>query len=457
MSETSPRRVLVVDDDPNVIALAGAALGSERVVVEGALSGEEALSRVAARTPDLILLDVVLPDRDGLEILECLSSGGLDVPVIVITSHVGMDIAIRAMKQGAYDFLAKPLRPAQLERVVAAVLDGSGDGVEPGSGARSVEDDRERIVGRSPEIIEVYKTIGRVAPTNATVLVVGESGTGKELVARVLHRNSRRSHGPFVAVNCAAIPESLLESELFGHERGAFTGAVQRATGTVERAHRGTLFMDEIGDMSLALQSKVLRLLEQREVERVGGTGPLAVDVRVVAATNRDLQAAVRRGEFREDLYYRLAVVTISLPSLGERVGDIRLLADHWIRRLASRLGRSIERVEPEVYERLEAYGWPGNVRELRNILERSLILGRGTVLRTSDLPPLDESDSPGPAPTLEELARDGTSLEELETEYLRRILGRVGWNQTRAAELLGIHRNTVRRKIEQYGLGPSA
>ncbi len=457
------RRLLVVDDDPNVIALVEAAFSGRPVQVVRARSADEALQRLAGGRLDLVLLDVVLPDRSGLEVLRLMMDRGLDVPVIVITSHASMDVAVEAMKRGAYDFLAKPLRVVELEKLVDGALarsDGSGpplDGagpplaspVEPGTA-------EERLVGRSPGMIDVYKTIGRVAQTNATVLISGESGTGKELVARVIHRNSGRARGPFLAINCAAIPEGLLESELFGHERGAFTGAVQRARGKVERADGGTLFLDEVGDMSLALQSKVLRVLERREVERVGGAEPHAVDVRIIAATNRDLEQAVADGAFREDLYYRLAVIDIRIPPLRERPGDVPRLTDHFVRLLRGPVGRSVSRVESGAYERLEAYDWPGNVRELRNVIERSLILGRGGTLRGEDLPALDGRPERGAErPTLADLARRELTLEALEKQYLGRVLRMAGWNQSRAARILGIHRNTLRRKMGRYGLAP--
>ncbi len=450
------RDILVVDDDPDIVTLVQTTLAGESLRVAAAYTSDEALAALSRDAFDLILLDVKLPDRDGLETLRILRERGVEIPVIVVTSHASMQVAMEAMKEGAHDFLTKPLRPSDLERIVDEALTPPEGAVEPaiGTSAPGSDDGAPQFVGRSPGIVEVYKTMGRVAQTNATVLVTGESGTGKELVARVLHQNSRRAAGPFLAINCAAIPETLLESELFGHERGAFTGAVQRSVGRVERADGGTLFLDEIGDMPLELQAKVLRLLEQREIERVGGRQPIAVDVRIVAATHRDLEMAVESGAFREDLYYRIAVVRVELPPLRERGDDVRRLTDHFVRLLSGPLGRPVDRVEPAVYERLASYDWPGNVRELRNVVERALILGRGPALRARDLPPLRGGHEQRARPaSLDALARDRASLAEVEGKYLARVLEETGWNQTRAAEILDVHRNTLRRKMERYGI----
>ncbi|HVH13904.1 MAG TPA: sigma-54 dependent transcriptional regulator, partial [Longimicrobium sp.] len=318
--------------------------------------------------------------------------------------------------------------------------------------------DEDAAIGASPAMLEVFRMVGRVSASPATVLILGQSGTGKELVARAIHRNSPRASGPFVAINCAAIPENLLESELFGHEKGAYTGAITRKIGRFERAHGGTLFLDEIGDMSLSLQSKILRALQEREIERVGGEGRLAVDVRVVAATNRDLRASIDEGSFREDLYFRLAVVTLTLPRLVDRGGDLDLLIHHFVARYAGRYGRQIRGVARPVVDLLHRHPWPGNVRELKNVLERAVLLAHGPVLLPDHLPldqlrqevePMPVTDDgaplPGYAPSL--------ALADVERLHIREVLKRVRGHLGRASEVLGVHRNTLTRKIREYGL----
>ncbi|MCI0636699.1 MAG: sigma-54 dependent transcriptional regulator, partial [Actinobacteria bacterium] len=331
----TPQRLLVVDDDPDVVRFVEVAMRGGPLEVTAVGSGEEALETVGRAEPAAILLDLRLPGMNGIDTLRELNRRGVRVPVVLITSHASMDATIRAMREGAYDFLTKPLRADRVAAVVDRALGkgrGAAHAVPESTGEEEDEESPLGIVGRSPAMIEVFKRIGRVTEANTTVLITGESGTGKELVAHVLHRNSRRSARPFLVVNCAAIPETLLESELFGHEKGAFTGAVERRIGKFERAHGGTLFLDEIGDMPLGLQSKILRALEERRIERLGSRDAVPVDVRVVAATNRDLTEAVTEGHFRVDLYYRLAVVVIRIPALRERREDIRPLADHFLR-----------------------------------------------------------------------------------------------------------------------------
>jgi DNA-binding NtrC family response regulator len=451
-------RLLVVDDDLNVAAFLEGALRKMRVEVVAARSGEEALERLEQAAPDAIFLDVRLPGMNGLETFAALRERGVDVPVVIVTSHASMETAVEAMKEGAYDFLTKPLRLAPCEALIER-LDHDGRPRETGSPSDVSHDRRgRRLIGKSPAMIEVYKTIGRVARTDVTVLITGESGTGKELVARLIHDHGGRREGPWQVVNCAAIPDQLLESELFGHEKGAFTGATERRLGKFEQAHGGTIFLDEIGDMQPALQSKILRALENRVIERVGGNARIPVDVRVIAATNHDLQAAVRRGRFREDLYYRLAVVTIRIPPLRDRREDIRPLADHFLRRFHHDQGRPFPGVAVEVYRRLEEHDWPGNVRELRNVLERALTLSPSPALRSSDLPDLAEPPrGRGVDEHLRAVRRAGLSLADLEREYYRLALEETGWNHTQAAELLGVHRNTVHRKILEHGLEPPA
>lgn len=449
------RRLLVVDGDPDVVETVRGAFEDRRVQVEGALSGSEALGRMSRWLPDVVLVDVRLPSLSGLEICRVLNERGVDVPVIIMSSHANMELAIQAMQEGAFDYLAKPLRPGGLVKLVEEALEtrevARPDDV-PVSRAPSGDEEPWRLVGKSEPMLEVYKTIGRVASTDSTVLITGESGTGKEVVARLIHEKGPSSEHPFEAVNCTAIPETLLEGELFGYEKGAFTGASRERTGKFELAGRGTLFLDEVGELPQSLQVKLLRALEEREVDRLGGTRKVPVEARIIAATNRDLAADVKAGRFREDLFFRLAVVTLHVPPLRERPGDIRLLADHFVSLLSSQVGRRLERVASETYRRLEGYSWPGNVRELRNVVERSLIMGAGPLLRPQDLPSLEDGGTPHePHPVdLRELTRRGVQLEEVERRYIELVLQETGGNATRAAELLGIHRSTLQRKLRR-------
>ena len=449
------RRLLVVDADPQVTEAVRRVFQGKELQVEGVLSGEEALGRMSRWLPDVVLVDVRLPGLTGLEVCRVLNERGVDVPVLVMSSHANMELAIQAMQEGAYDYLAKPFQPEGLVRLVEQALESravarSDDVPVPRSSA--VPPDAWQLVGRSDPMLEVYKTIGRVAPTDSTVLITGESGTGKEVVARLIHEKGPSAGEPFEAVNCTAIPETLLEGELFGYEKGAFTGATRERTGKFELAGRGTLFLDEVGELPQSLQVKLLRALEEREVDRLGGARKVPVEARIVAATNRDLAADVHAGRFREDLFFRLAVVTLHVPPLRERPGDVRLLADHFMAHLAPQVGRRLERVSVETYRRLEAHSWPGNVRELRNVVERSLIMGAGPLLRPQDLPPLEDGNH-GPRDgtmDLRELIRTGAPLDEVERRYIELVLQDAGGNATRAAQRLGIHRSTLQRKLRR-------
>jgi two-component system, NtrC family, response regulator AtoC len=445
-----PMRVLLVDDDPEIHDFVAVALADEPVELTGVGSAEEALARLGGSDPDLILLDLVLPGMDGCTALRELRDRGVDTPVVLITSHGSLDAAIRAVEAGALDVVSKPLRVAPLLELVARVRTMASPGPDDDGADRPVASHDAVLIGRSPRMVEVYKAVARVARTDSTVLIQGESGTGKELVAQALHRYSRRA-GSFVAMNCAAVPETLLEAELFGHERGAFTGATSSKPGKLEHAAHGTFLLDEVGDMPLPLQAKILRVLDQRRFERIGGNRSIDVDVRMIGATHHDLRERVKAGQFRADLFYRLAVVTITLPPLRERKEDIPLLVDHFVARLGPRVGRVITTVQPEVYEQLESHSWPGNVRELRNVLEQSLILGRGPVLERSSLP---ELGVPLQADALyDRLASHDKSLADVERGYIQRVLQVTDWNQSAAARRLGIHRNTLHRKIRSYRL----
>jgi DNA-binding NtrC family response regulator len=442
---TLPLKVLLLDADRGVGRTLEPELDAAELHTAHGLT--DGLRLIATGTWDLILLDADFSDA-GMEILGRLRGDG-SAPVVLLSQHPSMELALEAIRQGAHDVLPKPLPRGRVREILA--------GIEEVRRLRPLPDDvrgGDAIVGSSSGMMQVFKSIARAADSDATVLVLGESGTGKEMVARVLHSRSRRAKGPFVAINCAAIPENLLESELFGHEKGAFTGAIGRRIGRFERANAGTLFLDEIGDMSLALQSKILRAIQEREVERVGGGSPVSIDVRIVAATNRDLAESVREGRFREDLYYRLAVVALNLPPLRDRGADLDQLALHYVAHYGREHARPIGAVAEEVFGALRAHPWPGNVRQLRNAMERAVVMSEGEILLPQHLP-ADILHPPAARPAAADPAEMPlVTLEEMERRMIRRALAETANNLTMAAERLGIHRNTLRRKIAEYRLG---
>jgi len=437
-------KVLLLDADRTLVRTLEPELHGAQL--QAAHGQAEGLRLVREGDWDLILLDAAFSGA-GMEILHRLRTNPAAPPVVLLAAEPSMDLMMEAIAEGAHEVLPKPIPPGRLGGIVTA-LDQAG-AIRPLSVVPTGE---EAIVGSSPEMLSAYASVARAATSDATVLVLGESGTGKEMIARVLHSRSRRSHGPFIAINCAAIPENLLESELFGHEKGAFTGAIGRRIGRFERASGGTLFLDEIGDMSLALQSKILRALQEREIERVGGEGPVPIDVRIVAATNRDLKRAVEEGAFRTDLFYRLAVVTLHLPPLRERGRDLDRLVEHFVARYAAEHGKPVHGIAEEFFALLRAHPWPGNVRQLRNVVERAVVMCSGSVLLPQHLPadvlqpqPRPGGDNPEDGPLC--------TLEEMERRYIQRAIRETGNNLTLAAERLGIHRNTLRRKMAEYGL----
>ena len=439
-------RVLLLDADQGV----GRSLESElngTTQLHAAQTLSEGLRLVAQAQWDLILLDADFSGA-GLELLGRLHADGGPTPVVLLAQNPSMDLAMEAIRQGAHDVLPKPLPRGRVREILLGIEEVRRLRPLPQAAA-----DDAAIVGASAGMMTVYKSVARAAASDATVLVLGESGTGKEMVARVLHSRSRRARGQFVAINCAAIPENLLESELFGHEKGAFTGAIGRRIGRFERASGGTLFLDEIGDMSLALQSKILRALQEREIERVGGSSAVPIDVRIVAATNRDLQAVVAEGRFREDLFYRLAVVSLTLPPLRERGADLDLLASHFVAFYAREHGRPVRAVAEEVFAVLRSHPWPGNVRQLRNAMERAVVMSDGEVLLPQHLPPDILRPASPRTPAQEAGEMPLVTLEEMEKRMIVRALRETGDNLTMAAERLGIHRNTLRRKIAEYGI----
>src|SRR5271168_807515 len=396
-------QVLLIDDDPVLVPeQVRQAFPAPRYRVEVAGTGAEGIERVAAGLPDVILLDLRLPYQSGLEVYQQIRKIDARIPVIFVTLAKTADAAIEAMMQGAYDYLFKPLDLRELRRVVGAALEVARRMRQPAVVAETATDPDVdgAIVGSCPAMREVYKAIGRVAAQNVPVLITGESGTGKELVARAIYQHGPRAMAPFLALNCAAIPEQLLESELFGHEKGAFTGADRRRIGKFEQCHGGTLFLDEIGDMPLVLQAKILRLLQEQSFERIGGNETVQTDVRLIAATHRDLTAWSAEGKFRPDLYYRLGVFTIQLPPLRERGDDLPILIQHYLRRISRELGREIREVAPEALERLRNYPWPGNIRELQSALKQALLQASGSVLLPAFLPELfGRPGEPAPAP----------------------------------------------------------
>jgi len=401
-------------------------------------------------TYDVVLTDVHLEGKiTGHEILKKVRETNPTMPVILMTAYADIEGAMSAVSQGAYDYLAKPIEPNELRRMLSEAIGRRrlSESKKPQADARETQAVDAQIVGSAPAMIEVYKTVAQVAPTTASVLIVGESGTGKELVARAIHAKSPRANKPFVAVNCAALPESILESELFGHEKGAFTGAAAAKRGLFEEASGGTLFLDEVGDISAKMQVQLLRVLQENEIRRVGGTETIKVDVRVVAATNRDLKQDVADGRFREDLYFRLQVVTVRVPPLRERKQDIKLLVHHFLAKHADRLKRQVPRVANDTLESLESYAFPGNVRELSHIIERAMLLAREGAITTADLPKeIGPTNGKSGGNGASGLAEDWPTLATLDRRYIDRVLARTGGNKTRAAEVLGIDRRTLNR-----------
>jgi two-component system nitrogen regulation response regulator GlnG len=469
-------RLLLIDDDPDLIPeQVRHAFPAPTYCVEAARTGAEGLKRVGAAPPDVVLLDLRLPDQSGLEVYEAIRRLDARIPVIFVTMTKGADAAIEAMKQGAYDYLFKPLDLAQLRRVVGEALEVVRLMRSPAVVTEAAPDDVEgAVIGACPAMREVYKAVGRVAGQDVPVLILGESGTGKELIARAVYQHGPRARAPFLALNCAAIPETLLESELFGHEKGAFTGADRRRIGKFEQCNGGTLFLDEIGDMPPALQAKVLRLLQEQAFERVGGNETIRTDVRLIAATHRDLKALSEQGRFRQDLYYRLSVFTIELPPLRERGDDLPLLTRHFVRGFGREFGKDVREIAPEAMARLRAYSWPGNVRELQSVLKQALLQASGPVLSPAFLPDLSEGHAGPAAPAAstaageepagleafirQRLGPDARDLyAEVHHEADRRLLPRVleytRGNQFQAARLLGIARQTLRRKLQELGL----
>ncbi len=455
----SSARIFVVDDDAVARDLLAEALKREGYDVEAFSSGSEAIERGRQGRVDVVLTDIRMGTVDGLAVLREFKRFSPNTSIVLLTAFGSLEGAIEAIKQGAYDYLAKPFKKEEITLVVQRSLEHARLVRE---NARFREEQKEReewtyLVGSSPAMLEVYKLVARVSEGRSTVLLEGESGTGKELIARAIHANSPRCERPFIPVNCAALPDTLLESEMFGYEKGAFTGATGSKAGLFEAANGGTLFLDEIGDLGPALQVKLLRVMQDQEVRRVGGTGSVKVDVRIIAATNRDLAAQVKEGKFRDDLYYRLNVVRIVLPSLVDRREDIPMLAQHFLQKFAGGVVHPVKGFLPETMALLKQHRWPGNVRELENAIERAVSLSHGPLLMPDDLP---EAIRQGQVGTEDVRSVKGEAsgeamltLEEVEKRHLIRVLKETKGNKVKAAKILGIDRRTLYRMAERFGL----
>ncbi len=450
----SAQRILVVDDEENARKAIVTILGEEGYEVAEAANGADALAQLADFSPAVVLTDVRMPQMDGLTLLRKAREQGSDATFVMMTAFASVETAVEAMRAGAENYLVKPLD-------ADAVLVILGKALEKRSLRREAESLRDQvrqrtrfhnIIGESPQLQGVFDVVRRAATTKATVLILGESGTGKELIAQALHQESPRREKPFVRVHCAALSENLLESELFGHEKGSFTGAVARKEGRFEMADGGTLFLDEIGEISPAVQVKLLRVIQQREFERVGGTQTLKVDVRIVAATHRDLAAEVKAGRFREDLYYRLNVVSVTLPSLRDRKSDIPSLVNHFLEKYSDSYGKEVRGLAPGTLQALLAHDWPGNIRELENAIERAVVLAAGSELTADDLPPVLRG--PRPSGSTSNTLIPGATLATIEREAILRTLEMVQGSTTRAAEILGISVRKIQYRLKEYSSG---
>jgi two-component system response regulator AtoC len=461
--------MLVVDDDPGTSGLLHEVFLQEGYEVDVASSGAEALDLAARKPFDIVLSDVQMPDLDGIEVLRRLRRVAPDSTVILVTAYGTIEAAIRALHEGAFDYVRKPFKLDEVRLCVARAMErrrlrvttrggapaGTGAGAFPAaasSASGSSKNGRQTrpIIGSHPAMVELFKLVSRVAGTKSSVLIIGESGTGKELIARTIHEASPRRDRAFVAVNCTTLSETLLESELFGHVKGAFTGAIERRPGLFLEANRGTVFLDEVGDMSLSMQAKLLRVLQEQEVKPVGGTETVPVDVRVVAATHQDLEALARSGRFRVDLYYRLHVVALRVPPLRERRDDIPLLANHFLREYGAIADRLIQGFSSPAMERLMAHSWPGNVRELENVVERAVALAPGSIVEESDLPEKLLANARG-AKTVERSERP--TLDEMIRRHVLEVLTQTQGNKSETARVLGVPRRTLYRMLERYGL----
>jgi DNA-binding NtrC family response regulator len=449
------RRILVVDDDESLRRVTQVQLEQEGYVVSTAANGKDALALLEKSPQDLVISDLKMPGMSGLDLLRRIRAEYPEIIVLMITAYGSIETAVEAMKLGAYDYITKPVNADALRLVVGRALEHLGLREEV-QALRSSLDQKygfENVIGRSKLLLQTLDAATRAAQADATVLIRGETGTGKELLAKGIHFNSRRKDKPFMTINCGAIPKELLESELFGHVKGSFTGAYTHKKGKVEMADQGTLFLDEIGEMPLELQVKVLRLIQEREIEKVGGTGPAKVDVRIIAATHRNLQAMIEDGTFREDLYYRLSVIQLELPPLRERPEDVIELVQHFFTKSKEKHNRPDLVLPESLMPYFCAYRWPGNVRELENVVEGLVVLARDNEIRANDLPEPIRRERPALEALHLDLPPHGISLEAVEKELILRALKKFNWNQTHAAQYLDISRKTLIYRMEKYGL----
>ncbi len=446
------KNILIADDEKNMIWAIKRALKDENYSIFSAENGEDAVKQVKTKNLQLVLLDLRMPIMDGMEALKEIKKINKDLPVIMITAHGTMESAVEAMKIGALDYISKPFDIEELKVQIRKAIN-------VGDMSRQIEYLTEElrnatgkiIIGDSPQMKEILEMVNKVSKSKATILITGESGTGKELIANAIHFNSDRSNKPHIKVNCGALPENLLESELFGHEKGAFTGAIERKIGRFERADEGTIFLDEIGEISLAMQVKLLRVLQEKEIERVGGTETIKIDVRVTAATNKNLLEMVDKGEFREDLYYRLNVIPIELPPLRERKGDIGSLVDYFLDKYCKEIGRKKMEISNDALSYLIDYKWKGNIRELENIIERLVILNQKGIIEKTDLPKDILYKEQGNSDFI--LPIEGINLEEVEQSLIKQALEQTDYNQSKAAKLLGTTRHTLIYRMDKYNI----
>ncbi len=452
MGETKAK-ILVADDEEGVRRLLSRVLVKQGYMVETAINGEEVLAKVREQEFQLLIMDIRMPKLDGMEAFKLLRRDYPALNIIMMTAFSTAETTLEAMRLGAFDYLTKPFDLAQIKTVVGKALNSLEEGPTP-AGLAGDRPWSNAFVGSSPQMLELFKTIGRVAPSDSSVLIQGESGTGKELIARSIHQYSNRKHMPFVSINCGAVPEGVLESEIFGHEKGAFTGAYTRKIGKFEFADGGTILLDEIGEMSTHLQVKLLRVLQEREFERIGGNEKVNVDVRIIAATNKDLRRSISDKSFRADLYYRLNVVSIVVPPLRERVEDIVLLAAYFRDKYCAKLGKQPKQISRETLALLEANPWPGNVRELENAIEHAVVLGKGRIIMPEDLPEeIANSRTANNLPATGEQQTLKEMIKDVEREAIANALRQTRGNKLQAAKLLDISRRALQYKIEEYGI----
>ena len=443
--KVKPASIFIVDDELSVRDSLTKWFKEDGYRTDSAADATEALKKLQPGKWDIIFLDIKLPGMDGMELQQRIKSIDPHATIIMITAYASVDTAVKSLKEGAYDYVTKPVDPDYLSHLVANAIKQRRLVSENVQLKERIQElyEIDQIIGENPAMLKVFDLIKTVAPTDTSVMIKGESGTGKELIARAIHSNSPRRFFPIIIINCGGLTEGLTESEFFGHEKGAFTGALYRRKGKFEMANEGTIFLDEVGNIDAKAQTDLLRVIETKQFTRVGGDEIIKVDFRLICATNRDLELAVKEGKFREDLYYRLNVFSISIPPLRERRSDIPLLCNYYLKKLANSTNKAVTGISPDAMEKLKQYDWPGNVRELRNAIERAIVVAKGSSITVDDLP----------IPSSSKALPDDQSLEAVERAQIKNVLEQMGWNITRSAEILGIDRATLYHKIEKYGL----